>query len=145
MAYSIRQLFHISASLEKVFEAVSTIEGLCNWWTVDTKGDASDGGEIKFTFGEYGGPTMKVIEHDPNQKLTWECIDEDHPWYEHKFSFALDENEGKTRVRFTHEGWADNDDFYALCSFSWGRYLESLRQYCQTGKGEAFGGPNYRQ
>lgn len=145
MSYSIKQLFHISASKEKVYKAIDTIEGLGNWWTVDTKGDTSLQEKIKFTFGEYGGPTMQVVERISNEKIKWTCIDEEHPWYKHQFSFTLDGNDGKTRLRFSHEGWAENDDFYSMCSFSWGRYLESLRQYCQTGKGEAFGSDGYRQ
>ena len=37
------------------------------------------------------------------------------------------------------------NDFYAACSFSWSRYLESLRQFCQTSKGEAFESEGYRR
>ncbi|MBI3259882.1 MAG: SRPBCC domain-containing protein, partial [Ignavibacteriae bacterium] len=63
----------------------------------------------------------------------------------HIFTFDLDENDGKTRVRFSHSGWPEQDDFYANCAFSWGRYMESLRQLCQTGRGEAYGSVGYRK
>jgi len=69
----------------------------------------------------------------------WECVASPHGWLGHHFHFSLDENEGKTRVRFSHEGWTEEDDLYAICTFSWGRFMESLRQYCQAGKGEPFG------
>lgn len=144
MEYSIKQLFHIDASREKVFEAISTIEGLANWWTVQTVGNADPGGTIQFDFGEFKGPNMKVILHKPNEKIGWECVASEHGWLGNTFEFQLDENDGKTRVRFSHNGWEEQGDFYAICSFSWGRYLESLRQYCQTGKGEAFGSAGYR-
>jgi hypothetical protein len=36
------------------------------------------------------------------------------------------------------------DDSYANMNFSSGKYLESLRQFCQTGIGEAFGSDRYR-
>ena len=58
--------------------------------------------------------------------------------------YELDENDGKTRVRFTYEGFDVMDDSYANMNYSSAKYLESLRQYCQTGKGEAFGSPSYR-
>lgn len=144
MDHSIKHLFHIDASIGKVFEAISTIEGLSNWWTVQTQGDASLGGTIQFDFGDFQGPKMKVSEEKPNEKLVWECTESAHGWIGHTFVFTLDENEGKTRVRFSHNGWDEQGDFYALCSFSWGRYMESLRQYCQTGSGEAFGSVGYR-
>lgn len=144
MKHSIKHLFHINASRQKVFEAITTIEGLSNWWTIQTTGDASLGGSIKFEFGEFAGPQMKVITRDKDNKLIWECTESQHGWTGDTFTFVLDENEGKTRICFSHDGWDEQDDFYAICSFTWGRYMESLRQYCQTGKGGAFGSEGYQ-
>ena len=144
MTYAIKHLFHINASLEKVFEAISTINGMTNWWTTKITGNSELGGVIHFRFPE-SGPDMKVIERKVNEKISWECVESPFGWVGNTFTFALDENEGKTRVRFSHDGWNEQDDFYAACCFSWGRYLESLRQYCQTGNGEAFGSEGYRK
>ncbi len=144
MKYSIKHLFHIDAPKEKVFEAISTIEGLSNWWTTQTKGGEGLSETIQFNFGSTIGPEMKITELKPFEKLIWECTASQHGWEGHTFIFSIDENEGKTQVRFSHNGWIEQDDFYAICSFTWGRYLESLRQYCQTGKGAAFGSVGYR-
>jgi hypothetical protein len=37
---------------KKVFEALSTIEGLCHWWVIETTGDTKQGGIINFSFCE---------------------------------------------------------------------------------------------
>jgi len=144
MTHSIKHLFHIDAKRSDVFKAISTIEGLSNWWTTDTKGDSNVGGTIQFRFATHGGPDMKVKEVKPGESVTWECLSSPHGWTGHTFSFHLDDNDGKTRVRFSHAGFNEEDDGYAICTFSWGRYMESLRQYCQTGKGEAFGSAGYK-
>ena len=141
---SIKNLFHIAAPKEKVYKALSTIYGLSNWWTTQTSGDSKLDGILQFRFGE-GGPDMKVKEMKPNESVTWECVAGPEDWLGNIFTFDLDENEGKTRVRFEQAGWKEANDFYASCSFSWGRYMESLRQYCQAGKGEAFGSEGYRK
>ena len=145
MTYSIKHLFHIKAAREKVFEAISTINGLSNWWTKETSGDASLNGTIVFRFGPHGGFDMKVSEYIKNEKITWTCVESSHGWKGHFFTFILDENDGKTRVRFSHDGYESQDDGYAGVNFSWGRYMESLRQLCQTGKGEAFGSEGHRK
>ncbi|MDY8137792.1 SRPBCC domain-containing protein [Aquimarina sp. 2201CG5-10] len=145
MNYSIKHLFHIEASIHKVFEAIQTIEGLSNWWTTQTKGASEINDTIQFDFGDTVGPKMKIIQLEKEAKIVWECIESNHGWIGHRFVFLLDNNEGKTRLRFSHDGWKEQDDFYGICSFSWGRYLESLRQYCQTGKGEAHGSEGYRK
>lgn len=144
MTYSSKHLYHIDASKGKVFEAISTINGLSNWWTAQTAGNSEKGDFIQFNFADHGGPKMKVIEVVPNEKVVWECVESPHGWVGHTYTFLLDENEGKIRVRFSHDGFPEQDDFYAICNFSWGRYMESLRQYCQTGNGEAFGSAGYR-
>lgn len=144
MPYSIKHLFHINASKEKVFEAISTIQGLSQWWTVQTTGSTALNQIIEFRFAGAGGPDMKVTESKPGEKVSWLCIKSNHGWENTSITFLLDENEGKTRVSFSHDGWQEQNDFYAICCFSWGRYMESLRQYCQAGKGEAFGSAGYR-
>ena len=35
---------------EKVYDALTTIDGLAGWWTTDTTGDAGVGGRIAFRF-----------------------------------------------------------------------------------------------
>jgi uncharacterized protein YndB with AHSA1/START domain len=142
--YAAKHLLHIATSRDKVFKALSTIEGLSNWWTVQTSGNTTKDGIIQFRFGEIG-PDMKVTELITGEKIVWECVASPFGWVGHTFTFILDDNDGKTRVRFSHDGWTEQDDFHASCNFTWGRYMESLRQYCQTGKGEAFGSDGYRQ
>ena len=87
---------------------------------------------------------MQVMDLRPNELVVWKCIDKSGDWSGTTFTFRLDANEGKTRVRFEQAGWKETNDFYAACSFTWGRYLESLRRLCQSGKGEAFGSEGYR-
>ena len=59
-------------------------------------------------------------------------------------NYELDENGGKIRVRYTYEGFSEMDDSYSNMNYSSAKYLESLRQYCQTGNGEAFSSSSYR-
>jgi uncharacterized protein YndB with AHSA1/START domain len=141
---TIKLLFHINAPQEKVFEAISSIKGIQNWWTVQTSGSDKKGGTISFRFGEMG-PDFKVIEQIPNKKIKWQCTAGIPDWIGTTVNFDLDQNEGKTRVRFEHGGYPNDGDFFASCAFSWGRYMESLRQYCQTSKGEAYGSEGYRK
>jgi uncharacterized protein YndB with AHSA1/START domain len=142
--YSIKHLFHINTPIEVVFNNIATIEGLKGWWTTETTGSDELNGIIKFRFNGVG-PDIKVTGLKPNEEISWECVASPHGWAGNMFTFLLDRNDNKTRVRFSHDGWQSQDDFYAICCFSWGRYMESLRQLCQTAKGEAFGSDGYRQ
>jgi|ERR1051326_3722368 uncharacterized protein YndB with AHSA1/START domain len=141
----IKHLFHIAAPREKVYEAISTVNGLSNWWTTQTSGESKPNGILEFRFGAQWFNKMKVLTLRENEFVEWECIEGASDWLGTKICFSLDEDAGKTRVRFEHAGWKEAGDFFGQCSFAWGRYMESLRQLCQTGTGEAFGSPTYRQ
>jgi uncharacterized protein YndB with AHSA1/START domain len=140
MSHAIKHMFHIAAPRGKVYEAITTIEGLSGWWTKQTSGDPKVGGTIEFRFGPQFCNKMKVKEQKPNESITWECMGDTDDWIGTILTFHLDDNEGKTRVRFRHENWKEAGDFYAQCNFSWGRYMESLRKFCETGKGTPFEG-----
>jgi len=144
MAYAIRHLLHINVPRARVYEALTTIDGLSGWWTNQTTGRATAGGVIQFRFGD-AGCDMKVTRLVLNESVAWECIAGFPDWIGTTIIIRLDESGGKTRVRFEHSNWNEETDYFAACSFSWGRYLESLRQLCEKGRGEAFGSGNYRQ
>ena len=40
--------------------------------------------------------------------------------------------------------FSEKNDLYAGINYSWGKYLESLRQYIQIGISEGFGTEKYR-
>jgi hypothetical protein len=50
-----------SSSLDNVYKALATVEGLSRWWTSDTRGESKVGGVLQFRFGD-GGFDMKVLE-----------------------------------------------------------------------------------
>ena len=62
----------------------------------------------------------------------------------HETTFDLEQVNGKTRIRFSQSGFSEKNDLYAGINYSWGKYLESLRQYIQTGISEGFGTEKYR-
>lgn len=136
---AIKHLFHISASREKVYSEISTSEGVSKWWSVGATGENKTGSVLTVPFGSYSTMKFKVTELSPNTKVQWECIGGQDEWVGNVITFALDENEGKTRVRFEHAGWKETGDHYAACCFSWSLYLQSLRNLCQEGKGKPFG------
>ncbi|HNS12849.1 MAG TPA: hypothetical protein PKM97_09575 [Bacteroidia bacterium] len=77
---------------------------------MDVKGDTGMNGVIKFRFADRGEPDMKVMALKDGEKRTRECIESPHGWIGNIFGFDLDDNEGKTHVRFTHGGFPEEGD-----------------------------------
>ena len=143
MSFTINHLLHINAPLTKVFNAITSIEELKLWYTTEVRGGSKLNEIIEFKFGGVDFHT-KVIELVPNEKIAMECVATSLPLVGQKVTYKLDQNDDKTRVRFSQDGFEALDDFYANMNFSASKYLESLRQYCQKGTSEAFGSAGYR-
>ena len=143
MSIPLKHLFHINASVDKVFKALTNVNEMRNWYTTEISGESSIDQLINFKFGTIEF-IVKVTALEVNKKIVWECVDTTMPFVGHTYTFELDENDGKTRILLTVLGFEEQNDMYANMNFSWGKYLESLRQYCQKGLSEAFGSSGYR-
>jgi uncharacterized protein YndB with AHSA1/START domain len=143
MSHTIHHLLHISASKDKVFSALTSIEELKLWYTTEVQGSSNLNEIIEFKFGDIDFHT-KVTELVVNEKIVMECVATSLPLVGQKVTYELDQNDEKTRVRFYQDGFEELDDFYANMNFSSSKYLESLRQYCQNRTSEAFGSTGYR-
>ena len=131
----------VRSSTAQVYKALSTINGLANWWTEETEGDEHVGGKITFTFrnetGEVMGQmVMEVQELIPTKKVLWRCLSGPDEWIGTDISFDLSGADDQTIIIFGHRGWREQIEFTAHCSMKWAVFLLSLRDYVETGKGK---------
>ncbi|QKV72763.1 SRPBCC domain-containing protein [Amycolatopsis sp. Hca4] len=122
------------ATPEKVYDALTTIDGLAGWWTEKTEGGTEPGGVIAFRFIP-GGFDMKVLELDPGRLVRWEVVDGPPEWLGTTIRWELEQRDDYTIVLFTHEGWREAGEFMHHCSTKWAIYLMSLKQLVETGEG----------
>lgn len=130
----IRHNVVIKATPEKIYEAVTTQEGLASWWAKQTTAKAEMGFVNTFTFGEFRNE-IKVTKLIPDNEVKWECIDSIEEWIGTTISFNLEEKEQKTLLRFTHGDWKEVSDIFAGCNYNWALFMKSLKLYCETGTG----------
>jgi uncharacterized protein YndB with AHSA1/START domain len=131
---AIRHNVVIKTTPEKIYEAITTQEGLANWWAKQTTAKPEVGFVNTFTFGTFRNE-MKVIHLSPNKKVEWQCIKSIEEWIDTNISFDLEEKDGRTILRFAHSGWRAVTDTFAGCNYDWGRFMTSLKSYCETGTG----------
>jgi len=120
-----------------VIAALTTLDGLKNWWTTETTGDPQRGGVIEFRFnGE--GFDMKV-EGLSRTEVIWRCISGPPEWLETTIEFRVETGEeGHTAIYFAHRNWAEESPFHYHCSMKWASFLLSLKEYLETGQGRPF-------
>ena len=131
----------IKSSTAQVYNALSTIRGLSNWWTEEVEGDEEKGGKIKFIFRSgtgdiMGEMVMEVQELIPQKDVKWRCIDGPAEWIGTDITFELSQQDDQTIIIFGHRNWREAVEFTAHCSMKWAVFLLSLREYVETGTGK---------
>ncbi len=93
----IRQTVVLNAPIHKVWNAVSTSEGIAEWFMPNNFQPAIGN---EFTLRTpYGISHCKVTEFDPPNRLAFTWGEEWH------VTFELEELDGKTRLTLIHSGW----------------------------------------
>jgi uncharacterized protein YndB with AHSA1/START domain len=120
----------IKSSPKQVYESLSTIKGLSNWWVTGTNGSAKQRGIIHFGFAD-----MRVVEASPNKQVKWKCVKGPKEWVDTEITFQLRANKDETVVLFTHANWKKPDEFMRHCSTKWATFLLSLKGLLERDEG----------
>ena len=134
----IMHLTTIHASPERVYEALTTAEGIRAWWTRDTSLDSKVGGTGEFGFYERQVLTkVRLTALDPPRHVAWQTTSSNAPggWEGTTITFDLQAEGDNTVVSFAHRGFKEANEGYARVTTGWGFFLASLQQYLETGTG----------
>ncbi len=122
-----------SESPRSVFQTVMNVKA---WWSGFYE-EAIEGemGKLndEFSFSAAGGAhysTQKLTTLIPDQKIVWLITGSDFSYLEKRdewtgtqLVFEISEEEGKTRLTFTHKGLTPRAECYEACAPAWTQYL----------------------
>ena len=132
-------IFHLAqiktSNATAVYDAITTQEGLGNWWTTAVQAKPEVSSVAVFRFSPDYAREMKILNLRKDKKVEWECIAGDKEWLGTKIIFNLEQKNKNTILRFSHLNWKHQTDLFGICNYHWGLYLKSLKTYIETGKG----------
>ena len=133
----IMHLVKIHASPDKVYQAITTAEGVRNSWTRDTALDSKVSGTGEFGLnGHQFVIKVKIDELTPQTHVGWKMISSGLPAFDGTtIAFDLRANGSDTMLAFAHRGFKRADDGFAGATTRWGFYLVSLKRYPEGGQG----------
>ena len=132
--HDIMHLIKIHASSERVFDAITTADGIRQWWTRDAAIEPKLGATGEFGFnGKRFVAKVTIEEFDPSARLRWKLTNSAWPGVDIEFQLSTDRD--ATNLLFAHRGFPRADEALASATTRWGFYLFSLKQYLQTGRG----------
>lgn len=137
-AYS--TVFKVDHSPKQVFEAINNVRG---WWSGTIEGNADQlGAEFTYRYKDAHRSTQRVTEFTPGKRVVWHVVDSELNFVNHKSEwndtdivFEISQKDGKTEVRFAHEGLVPDYECYGNCSNAWGSLVNAnLRKLITTGQ-----------
>lgn len=126
--------FPINAPAEKVFEKISTPEGLDSWWSKSSTGTAASGAIYEFYFGPGYNWKAIVSKCAPNTAFELQFIESDSDWNNSKVGFTLIDQNETTQVEFYHTGWKEDNEHYRISNYCWAMYLRILKRNIEFGE-----------
>jgi uncharacterized protein YndB with AHSA1/START domain len=135
----IRHRVGIAVPQQRVYEMLSTKDGLAEFWTTEVEGDSVIGGKLSFFFGRpEPSAVMEVTELSPNHHVQWRCVEGPQEWVGTTVTFDLKESGGETVLLFTHADWREPVEFMHHCSTKWATVLIGLRSGLEGGSFTSF-------
>ena len=132
----------VDQSPEEVFKAINNVRG---WWSGEVEGNPGKlGAEFTYHYKNMHRSTQKVTELVPGKKVVWHVADAEltfvkdkTEWIGTDIVFEIAAKDGKTELRFTHEGLVPAFECYGGCSGAWGALVgANLRNLIATGESQ---------
>jgi uncharacterized protein YndB with AHSA1/START domain len=140
MAGPLMHLVTINADANRIFDALSTSNGLASFWTADSHAEPKVGSTARFGFH---GPVlqMKVDELKPGKRVRWSTLGGFPEWKSTFVEWDIKPGkDGANDVLFNHAGWPADLPPADLASvnYSWGRIVGRLKDYAESGKPDPY-------
>jgi uncharacterized protein YndB with AHSA1/START domain len=132
----------VQAPPERMFRALTTLDGLASWWTPIVGGTPTAGGQIQLGFpGLDEQIVLRVDVAAVPSTVTWTCLTHTghSEWRNTTITFELFEHgRHSCLLRFRHIGLGPALDCYLTCRRGWDHFLASLVGHAERGQGHPF-------
>lgn len=128
----------IETAAGRVFDALSTRDGLAGFWTPDVSGSGAVGEVLAFGFDAAPADLrMTVTARDEGRRVAWSCAGPWPGWEATELAWSLEPapDGGGTRAVLVHRGWADDhpDGELGSVAFTWAQVLGALKAFVESG------------
>ena len=131
----------IDAFGTKVFEALTTLNGIAKWWTPQVEGVATADGRIDLAFaGLDERITMQVVSTVPYSSVSWRCVQHTghREWVNTSIHFTIAERDStRARLSVHHAGLVPQLECYAQCEAGSGSLSPQHQELRRARSGDA--------
>ena len=128
-------LFHqvsIDAPADRVFDAVTTKDGLIGWWTDDVEARPEAGTIAQFGFYNRAAFfRMRIDELAKPARVKWTCEGDVPEWTGTTLLWDIQPRDGGSTLNLVHAGWKSTAGSLPQCNTVWGALMMRLKAHCE--------------
>ncbi len=123
----------IKCSVQHLFEAITTPQGLDHWWTKNSQGRPELGSlfELDFGFVQWQAQVTQLVPPREFELTMTRC---DPNWLHTTVSFEIEQENEDVSLKFSHCGWPRANHHYLTSNYCWAMYLRILKRYMEHGE-----------
>ena len=130
----IKHSLQIKTSIDRVFDGISTPQGLDIWWTKSSAGVPAVDEEYMLFFGASYDWRAKVTRCNSPAVFELTITDANEIWKGTRIEFNLSQIDGITQLDFIHADWKEEVENFRVSSYCWAMYLRLLKRYLEHGE-----------
>lgn len=125
----------------EVFNAINNVR---EWWKGAVEGPSAKPGDVfSYRYADVHYSQHKVEELIPGKRVVWlttdsslSFVNDKHEWTGTRIIFDIEEKNGRTELRFSHEGLVPQFECYDACSGAWSQIVSrSMSNFLSKGEG----------
>lgn len=120
----IRHSIPIEAPEERVRSLVTSAAGFAQWWAADSV--QKDDEVVELGFFNKSTVYRLRLESQSAHEVVWRC-ETGNEWNGTRLRFEPRYQAPMTTLRFMHEGWANETDYFTSCNTTWGELMYRLK------------------
>lgn len=126
----------VNGSAAAIVDALNTEKGIAGWWTPTVRFAGGAGSVMRPSFAEAPVHFELTVDEVSDSTVRWTSTGAFPPhWAGTTIIWTLTPDQERTLVQFSHDGWAGDDGLFPSAALTWGRLMDSLKQYVETGTG----------
>jgi uncharacterized protein YndB with AHSA1/START domain len=123
----------IDATPERVYAALTTLDGVKGWHNPTVTGSGEVGIEWVFVFADHPEFGWEVTASDAPSRVVWRCTRGPGDSVGTRATFTIAAADNRTLLELQHSGWPGTHGNFRKCNTTWGVLLHHLRDYVETG------------
>ena len=134
--YAVRMQFEIDADPGTIMRALTTTDGVEQWWSHPVQGSpGDDGGDFRISFPDVPQPFEFRVSRDGERAIAWKTLAFPPWWAGTTIRWRVDDGDDGpgSQLHFAHDGFDPDNPIIPVITPAWAQFIFGLKEQLENG------------